>query len=97
LASDLPFSNRTRTLNAEGSQGVPRFFLQRIAGGLHVEREDPPQHGIRFQVALQFHELECFKQWCDSEPVRFENPLLYLRLKRDAEDLWQCAVGGSTD
>ena len=35
-------SKSARTLSAEGRRGKVRFFLQRVAGGLHVEREKSP-------------------------------------------------------
>lgn len=78
-----------RTLSAEGRRAEVRFFLQRVAGGLYVEREEIPRCGLRTQQSVQFADAEHFKQWCDNDPVRFEHPLLYLSLKRDADELWR--------
>ncbi|GAB3759165.1 hypothetical protein GCM10028796_05940 [Ramlibacter monticola] len=78
-----------RTLSAEGRRGLVLFFLQRVSGGLYVEREDIPRCGLRTQQAVQFADAEHFKQWCDNDPIRFEHPLLHINLKRDADDLWQ--------
>ena len=80
-----------RTLSAEGRRGEVRFFLQRVAGGLYVEREEIPRRGLRTQQAIRFTDAERFKRWCDNDPVRFEHPLLHSHLKRDAEELWRSA------
>jgi hypothetical protein len=78
-----------RTLCADGRRGEVRFFLQRVAGGLYVEREDIPRRGLRTQQSVQFADAEHFRRWCDNDPIRFEHPLLHVNLKRDADDLWR--------
>jgi hypothetical protein len=82
-------SKSARTLSAEGRRGEVRFFLQRVAGGLYVEREEIPRRGLRTQQSVQFADAEHFKRWCDSDPIRFEHPLLHVSLKRDADELWR--------
>ena len=66
-----------------------RFFLQRVAGGLYVEREDIPRLGPQTQQSLQFMEVGDFRAWCDNDPVRFEHPLLHIDLKRQGDELWR--------
>ena len=78
----------SRTLSAEGRRGEVRFFLQRVAGGLYVEREEIPRRGLRTQQSVQFTDAEHFRRWCDNDPIRFEHPLLHVSLKRDADALW---------
>ena len=78
----------SRTLSAEGRRGEVRFFLQRVAGGLYVEREEIPRRGLRTQQSVQFADAEHFERWCDNDPIRFEHPLLHVSLRRDAEALW---------
>ena len=78
-----------RTLSAEGRRGEVRFFLQRVAGGLYVEREEIPRRGLRTQQSVQFADAEHFERWCDNDPIRFEHPLLHVNLKRDADELWR--------
>ena len=84
-------SKGARTLSAEGRRGEVRFFLQRVAGGLYVEREEIPRRGLRTQQSVQFADAEHFKRWCDNDPIRFEHPLLHVNLKRDADELWRGA------
>ena len=80
--------SQSRSLNARGRRGEMRFFLQRVAGGLYVEREDIPCIGPHTLQSLQFMASDGFHQWCDNDPVRFEHPLLHIDLKRQGDELW---------
>jgi len=82
---------RHRALSARGHRGEVRFFLQRIAGGLYVEREDIPRLGLQSVQSLQFAQADAFRQWCDDDPVRFEHPTLHIALKRQGDELWNMA------
>ena len=86
-----------RTLSAEGRRGEVRFFLQRVAGGLYVEREEIPRRGLRTQQSVEFPDAEHFNRWCDNDPIRFEHPLLYINLQRDADDLWRAIADEGAD
>lgn len=79
----------TRTLSAESHRGAVRFFLQRVQGGLYVEREEIPRRGLRTLQSVQFTDAGQFGRWCDSDPIRFEHPLLHVNLKRDGDALWR--------
>ena len=85
----------TRILGAQDRQGELRFFLQRVAGGLYVEREEFPRRGVRTLLSLQFTNAAEFSRWCDNDPIRFEYPLLHVNLKRDGDELWSLVAGGS--
>ena len=89
-------SKGARTLSAEGRRGEVRFFLQRVAGGLYVEREEIPRRGLRTQQSVQFADAEHFKRWCDNDPIRFEHPLLHVNLQRDADELWRSLDASET-
>lgn len=89
-------SKGARTLSAEGRRGEVRFFLQRVAGGLYVEREEIPRRGLRTQQSVQFADVEHFKRWCENDPIRFEHPLLHVSLKRDADELWRSIDASET-
>lgn len=80
--------NTQRRSSARGQQGAVHFFLQRVKGGLYVEREEIPRHGIRVCQSLLFNERGHFERWREDDPVRFDHPLLYRQLQRDAEALW---------
>jgi hypothetical protein len=78
-----------RRSSAKGRLGQMQFFLQRIAGGLYVEREEAPSHGTRIQLAMCFADRISFEHWCNDDAMRFEYPVLHQRIQRDAETLWQ--------
>jgi hypothetical protein len=73
-----------------------RFFLQRVVGGLYVEREDIPRLGPQTLQSLQFMAEGAFREWCDNDPVRFEYPVLHIDLKRHGDQLWRLRRGLST-
>ena len=79
----------TLCLVANYDGGSLRLFLQRVAGGLYVEREDSRRRGIHTCQLLHFSDRARFEQWCDDDPIRFAHPLLYARLKRDGDALWR--------
>ncbi len=78
-----------RRCGAQGQQSAVHFFLQRVNGGLYVEREEIPRHGVRVCQSLLFKERASFERWRGDDPIRFEHPLLYGQLQRDAEALWR--------
>jgi hypothetical protein len=81
-------SNDKLCLLAQCHGKAVRLFLQRVAGGLYVEREEIPRHGTRTCQSLHFSDHARFEQWCDEDPTRFEHPLLHARLKRESNALW---------
>ena len=84
--------NEFRSLKATSRQGEIHFSLQRVAGGLYVEREDIPRRGLRTMQSVQFSDAVGFNRWCDADPIRFDHPLLHIALKRDGGDLWRSAA-----
>ena len=77
-----------RHAEARSSEGEVHFFLQRIAGGLYVEREETPRRGTRTSQSLVFGDRGSFERWCADDPVRFRHPLLHTQLRRDGDALW---------
>jgi hypothetical protein len=78
-----------RRAEGRSPDGEVRFFLQRIAGALYVEREEVPRLGTRTIQSLVFDDWCSFERWCSDDPTRFCQPLLHAQLKRDGEVLWQ--------
>lgn len=78
----------TRRLAASGHDRDVRFLLQRIEGGLYVEREDVPRRGLHTLQSLRFSTIDAFRRWCDDDPLRFDQPLLHHSLVREAGSLW---------
>jgi hypothetical protein len=76
-----------RSLSARDRQGEVRFLVQRVAGGVYVEREAMPRRGLHTLQSILFDDTDSFMRWCDSDPVRFEYPVLHTNLKRYASEL----------
>ena len=87
--SEADPQNTVRRAETRGAEGSVQFFLQRINGGLYVEREEIPRHGTRTCQSLLFSDRAGFERWCNDDPARFEHPLLHARLKRDGDELWR--------
>ncbi|MEF7612646.1 hypothetical protein V4F39_01905 [Aquincola sp. MAHUQ-54] len=82
-------SAHVRIMSAEGRDGVLRFVLRRVAGGLYVEREELPRRGTRTSISVEFKDREGFERWCSDDPSRFNSPLLHRQVCRSADELWQ--------
>lgn len=82
-------AKRSLALHARGQRGELWFRLQRLPGGLYVEREEIPRRGIRHLQSLHFRQPGDFERWCGNDPVRFEHPRLHVDLQRDADRLWR--------
>ena len=81
-------------MNASGRGGEVQFILQRVIGGLYVEREETPRRGLHTVQAILFDGNDDFRRWCDGDPSRFEHPLLHTGLKRIGDDLLRVGVAG---
>ena len=83
------FPTETRALHAGGPQGEVWFRLQRLEGGLYVEREEITPRGLRYLQSVHFGSQSDFERWCDDDPIRFQHPRLHVELTRDAAILLQ--------
>jgi hypothetical protein len=59
------------------------FTLRATAFGLLVERTQRPVVGTRLVQVMIFVDLPAFDRWCHSEPMRFDDPVLYVQLRRE--------------
>jgi hypothetical protein len=59
------------------------FALRATAVGLLIERTQRPVVGTRLVQVMVFVDLAAFDRWCNSEPMRFEDPVLYVQLRRE--------------
>jgi hypothetical protein len=59
------------------------LVLRRTAYGLLIERTQRQVVGMRLVQALMFADLKSFDHWCDFEPLRFEDGLLFGELVRE--------------
>ena len=66
------------------------FAMRATAFGLLIERTQRQAVGTRLVQIMVFEDQPTFDRWCDSEPMRFEDPMLYDRLRREGHE----ALGG---
>ena len=81
------------------SKGIPRlrlaicnWYRRRYGIDLDPDKEAIVTIGSKegiAHLALCFIDRASFERWCDDDAVRFEDPRLHQRLKRDGEALWQ--------
>lgn len=66
------------------------LVLRRTAHGLLVERTQRQVVGMRLVQALMFADQKSFDHWCDFEPLRFEDGLLFGKLVREGYAALAC-------
>lgn len=76
-----------RSLSARDRQGEVHFLLQRVAGGVYVEREAMPRRGLHTVQSILFEDADSFVRWCDSDTLRFEHPLVHTQLRQHGCEL----------
>lgn len=59
------------------------FTLRATALGLLVERTQRQTMGTRLVQVMVFADHEVFDRWCEVEPLRFGDALLYSELRRE--------------
>lgn len=59
------------------------FTLRATALGLVIERTQRQAIGTRFVQVMVFDDQPTFDRWCEFEPMRFEDALLYGHLRRE--------------
>lgn len=68
--------------------GMLVVTVQRTPGGIFVERVIQRPGTARIVQAIAFATPSSFHRWCDADVARFDYPLLYSRLSRDADELF---------
>jgi hypothetical protein len=65
--------------------GVLEYRLTPCNGGLFVERVEQRDSQARIVQSTIFADATAFDRWCDADAVRFDYPMLYVSLKRNAD------------
>ena len=68
------------------TNGAIAFTMRRSPLGLVVERTQRQTLGAQLVQAMLFEDPAAFARWHDQEPVRFVDPVLYDRLRRQGDD-----------
>jgi hypothetical protein len=70
-------------LRLRTEDGALVFVLRPAASGLVVERTQRRPLGACFVQTLLFTDHDGFTRWCEADAVRFDQPVLYDRLRRE--------------
>lgn len=70
-------------LRLRTEDGALVFVLRPAASGLIVERTQRRPLGAWFVQTLLFTDQDGFRRWCEADAVRFDEPVLYDRLRRE--------------
>ncbi len=68
------------------ADGTLAFALLSTTTGLLVERRHCPASGPRTAQTMVFEDATQFDRWCESEPVRFNDPMLHGQLRREGHE-----------
>ena len=72
--------------------GLVAVRMQRTRTGVSVERVTQRSNTARAAQVIAFADASSFHRWCDADVARFDYPLLYSTLKRDADELFASEV-----
>ncbi len=79
--------HRSDQLALTSNDGALAFVLKASAAGLYVERtQRRPLHAHIVQ-SIVFESIDSFLRWCEADPVRFDHPVLYSRLRRHGDEI----------
>jgi hypothetical protein len=79
----------TDCVQLAGVRGTVTFLLRRTHSVLYVERGQRRPPSPSLTMAMVFHTADDFERWCDADPVRFDDPLLFCHLRQHGHELLQ--------
>jgi hypothetical protein len=66
--------------------GAVSFKVEATPAGLGIERVQRRPLGTQFVQVFLFDDTASFKRWCDTDPIRFQYPLLHGQVRRQGDD-----------
>jgi hypothetical protein len=86
-------------LTLRSSDGSVLFVLHAQAAGLYVKRSRRLSSSCSLVQSAVFGEEELFSEWCDADSIRFEDPLLWSRLRSEGRNRLEQAhtISGELD
>jgi hypothetical protein len=79
-----------QAISLSSKNGTVTFVISAAPNGLLVQRIQCEAVGAHLVQCLVFVDSATFNRWCESEPMRFADPVLFARLRREGDD----ALGG---
>ncbi|HEU4459990.1 MAG TPA: hypothetical protein VFR90_12780 [Methylibium sp.] len=92
LAASRPISGLTQGQGRDGTtiasdDGALAYVLQAIPSGLYVEQTLRRPLQAHLVHHMLFRSAENFAHWCEHEPVRFDHPIVFSRLRKQGDEL----------
>lgn len=66
--------------------GAVSFKVEGTPAGLGIERAQRRPLGAQFMQVFVFDDAASFERWCDTDPIRFQYPLLHGQVRRQGDD-----------
>jgi len=85
-------ADRRNVRTVRSDDGLVAVRMRRTPSGLSVERVTQLANTARAVQVIAFANVSSFHRWCDADVARFDYPLLYSTLKRDADELFASEV-----
>ena len=85
-------ADRRNVRTVRSDDGLVAVRMQRTRTGVSVERVTQRSDTARAVQVFAFADASSFHRWCDADVARFDYPLLYSTLKRDADELFASEV-----
>ncbi len=79
-----PASNTGIVLTSD--DGSVSFLVTHQTHGLFIERTQRGLVGAQLSQSFLFEDLAAFIRWCEADATRFDQPLLYGRLRRQGDE-----------
>jgi hypothetical protein len=68
--------------------GAVAFSLCRMGPRLFVQRTQRKAARVVAVQCLVIGDAENFRRWCDAEPIRFDHPIVFDRLRRYGDEVF---------
>ena len=78
-----PQPSGQETMSIMSKDGSVGFVMRASLNRLLVERTQHQAQGARLVQCMAFGDQDTFDRWCESEPMRFEDAVLYDQLRRE--------------
>lgn len=79
---------RATTVVIASADGTVTFSLSDRGHRLFVQRAERKVSWLVAVQCLMIDDAEDFSLWCDTEPVRFQHPVVFDRLKRYGDEVF---------
>lgn len=81
--SSVPQPDGTAALILRSKDGLVSFAVRASPDGLLIGRTQRGANGARLLQFMFFADAGTFDRWCESDPMRFDDAVLYDQLRRE--------------